>query len=177
MSDSSNLPVPEKPKNLLGDPDRKLSDQERGFCHAYIVSYNASKAAKQVGLRPKDGRSFLCDPAIRAYVSLLTDEIQVNSIIDSHMVEHELVNEYLPRVKGHKAVPHFDKDLGNILIKKYDAAGHARAIDMMGKRTNDWKQEAAGSGGVTVNIDLTAMGVTPSPIIEGEVEDGQIQEN
>jgi len=81
------------------------------------------------------------------------------------MVQHEILNEFLPRAKGDKEVVGVDRDGVAWSGKVTNMAAHAKAIDLMAKHSGFTVPETI-KGGLVININHEAMGIT----IEGEVE-------
>jgi len=145
--------------------EKSLDPQHRLFCYEWLVDFDHRRAAEAASFSPKSGLRILRRPEITRFIKLLTDELANESLISRDMVQHEILNEFLPRAKGDKAVVGVDRDGIAWSGCVTNMAAHAKAIDLMAKHSGFTVPETV-KGGLVININHEAMGIT----IEGEVE-------
>jgi hypothetical protein len=144
--------------------EQELSPQERLFCYQYLTDYNHRRAAEEVSLPASKGIHLLRKPAVAHLIKLLSDELIADSLITRDMVQYELLHEYLPRAKGDKEVSGVDRDGVEYTAKVTNMAAYGKALDMMAKHSGFTVPEVV-KGGLTININEKALGIT----IDGEV--------
>lgn len=147
----------------LQSAEQELSPQERLFCYEYLVDFDHRRAATTVSRSAASGIKLLRNPKIASFIKLLSDELADNSIISRDMVQYELLHGYLPRAKGESAINGVDRDGVPWSGKVTNMAAYGKAIDLMAKHSGFTAPEVV-AGGLTINIDHRAMGIT----IEGE---------
>jgi hypothetical protein len=103
-------------------------------------------------------------PAVAHLIKLLSDELIADSLITRDMVQYELLHEFLPRAKGDKEVSGVDRDGVQFEAKVTNMAAYGKALDMMAKHSGFTVPEIV-KGGLTININEKALGIT----IDGEV--------
>lgn len=150
-------------KSELQSAEEQLSPQERLFCYEYLTDYDHRRAASAVERSPDSGIKLLRKPAIARFVKLLGDELAAESLITRDMVQYELLHGYLPRAKGELAINGVDRDGVAWDGHVTNMAAYGKAIDMMAKHSGFTVPEVV-TGGLTININHAAMGMT----IEGE---------
>lgn len=143
--------------------EQALDPQHRLFCYEYLVDFDHRRAAAKAEFNPDKGIRLLRRPEITQFIKLLTDELANESLISRDMVQHELIHEFLPRAKGEVDVVGVDRDGIAWSGKVTNMAAHAKAIDLMAKHSGFTVPETV-KGGLTININHKAMGIT----VEGE---------
>lgn len=157
-----------QPKSDLELALEEVSPQERLFCYEYLVDYKAPRAAEAVGRSRNAGKEILRKPAVARLINLLSEELAQNSLITRDMVQYEILHEYLPMAKGEKPVKGVDRDGIAWEGKVTNMPAYGKVLDMMSKHSGFTVPEVV-SGGLTININHKAMGIT----IDGEVvQDG-----
>ena len=139
--------------------EKTLDPQHRLFCCEYLVDFDHRRAAAAAQFSPDSGMRLLRKPDVSKYIKLLTDELAHESLISRDMVQHELLHEFLPRAKGEKEVVGVDRDGIAWSGKVTNMAAHAKAIDLMSKHSGFTVPETV-KGGLTININHEAMGIT-----------------
>ena len=147
----------------LQSAEQELSAQERLFCYEYLVDFDHRRAAVSVSRSPAAGIKLLRNPKIAGFIKLLSDELADNSIISRDMVQYELLHGYLPRAKGEAEICGVDRDGIEWSGKVTNMAAYGKAIDLMAKHSGFTAPEVV-AGGLTININHKAMGIT----VEGE---------
>ncbi len=143
--------------------EQELDPQHRLFCYEYLVDFDRRRAASAANFHPDHGIRLLRRPEITHFIKLLTDELANESLISRDMVQHEILEEFLPRAKGDKEVVGVDRDGVAWAGKVTNMAAHAKAIDLMAKHSGFTLPETV-KGGLTININHRAFGIT----VEGE---------
>lgn len=167
MAERELLPISESsPLNGHEELEERLGPQHRLFCYEYLVDFNHRRAAEAVNLPKSAGLRLLRIPDITKYLKILTDELATESIISRDMVQHELLNEFLPRAKGEKEIHGVDRDGAQFTAKITNMAAYGKGLDMMAKHSGFTLPEVT-QGGLTININHKALGIT----IEGESEE------
>jgi hypothetical protein len=140
-----------------------LDPQLRLFCYEYLVDFDHRRAATVAKFNPDKGVRLLRRPEITQFIKLLTDELANESLISRDMVQHELIHEFLPRAKGDVDIVGVDRDGVAWKGKVTNMAAHAKAIDLMARHSGFTVPETV-KGGLTININHKAMGIT----VDGE---------
>lgn len=164
-SESSEQPEP----NELKLAEQALKSQERLFCYEYLIDYDHRRAAIAVQRSANAGVKFLRNPKIVRFINLLSDELAAESLISRDMVQYELLHEFLPRARGDIAIHGVDRDGVAFTAKITNMAAYGKALDMMAKHSGFTLPEVV-SGGLTININHKAMGIT----VEGEFSEQRI---
>lgn len=151
--------------NELKLAEQALDSQERLFCYEYLVDYDHRRAASAVNRSPNAGIKLLRKPTIAKFINLLSDELAAESLITRDMVQYELLHGFLPRAKGEIDIYALDRDGGQVSGKVTNMAAYGKAIDMMAKHSGFTVPEVV-AGGLTININEKALGIT----VEGEFE-------
>lgn len=151
--------------------EKLLEPQERLFCYEYIVDFNHRRAAQKVGRSPDAGIRLLRNPNIARYIKTLSDELAQESLITRDMVQYEILNDYLPMAKGEKPISGVDRDGVEWTAKVTNMAAYKGALDLMSKHSGFTVPEVV-QGGLTINVDLRAMGITVDGDYEDVSEDG-----
>ncbi len=159
----SSLPSEQSELQLA---EQELNPQERMFCYEYLVDYDHRRASGAVERSPDAGVKLLRTPKIAHFIKLLGDELATDSLITRDMVQYELLHEFLPRARGDKSISGVDRDGNQWSGKVTNMAAHGKAIDMMARHSGFTVPEVV-RGGLVININHKAMGIT----IEGEYED------
>lgn len=139
--------------------EQALEPQERLFCYEYLVDFDHKRAAEKVGRSPNAGIRLLRKPSISKYIKLLTDELAAESLISREMVEYELLHNYLPMAKGDKEIQGVDRDGVSWSGRVTNMAAYKAALEMMAKHSGFTVPEVV-KGGLTININHEAMGIT-----------------
>lgn len=150
-------------KSELELAEQALEPQERLFCYEWIVDFDHKRAAIAVGRSPAAGIKLLRNPKISKLINILSAELSADSLISRDMVQYELLHEYLPRARGDKEICGVDRDGVAWEGKVTNMAAYGKALDIMAKHSNFTQPEVV-AGGLTININHQAMGMT----IEGE---------
>ncbi len=143
--------------------EQELDPQLRLFCYEYLVDFDHRRAASKAEFNPDKGIRLLRRPEITRFIKLLTDELANESLISRDMVQHELIHEFLPRAKGETEIVGVDRDGVAWKGKVTNMAAHAKAIDLMARHSGFTVPETV-KGGLTININHKAMGIT----VDGE---------
>jgi hypothetical protein len=157
-------------KSELQSAEQALNAQERMFCYEYLTDYDHCRAATAVNRSADAGRKLLRNPKITHFIKLLSDELAADSLITRDMVQYELLHGYLPRAKGDVAISGVDRDGVEFSAKVTNMAAYGKAIDMMAKHSGFTAPEIV-AGGLTININHEAMGIT----VKGEYSEQQEQ--
>lgn len=83
------------PDFMVKDPSGKLTDQQKQFCHQYIMcNFNGTKAAAAAGYSEKAARNTACvlldNPDVIAYLKILKDDLGRTLGITRQRVAQEL---------------------------------------------------------------------------------------
>ena len=149
--------------NELQSAEQELNPQERMFCYEYLVDYDHRRAATHVGRSPDSGKKFLRAPKIARFIKLLGNELVADSLITGDMVQYELLHEFLPRARGDTEIQGVDRDGCGWSGKVTNMAAYGKALDLMARHSGFNAAEIV-KGGLTININHEAMGIT----IDGE---------
>ena len=149
--------------NELQSAEQELNPQERMFCYEYLVDYDHRRAATHVGRSPDSGKKFLRAPKIARFIKLLGNELVADSLITGDMVQYELLHEFLPRARGDTEINGVDRDGIGWSGKVTNMAAYGKALDLMARHSGFNAAEIV-KGGLTININHKAMGIT----VEGE---------
>lgn len=152
-----------QPQSELQSAEQELNPQERLFCYEYLIDFDHRRAATAVSRSADAGIKLLRNPKIASFIKLLSDELADNSIISRDMVQYELLHGYLPRAKGESEINGVDRDGVPWSGKVTNMAAYGKAIDLMAKHSGFTAPEVV-AGGLTININHKAMGIT----VEGE---------
>ena len=152
--------------NELKLAEQALEPQERLFCYEFLVDYDHRRAATAVQRSPNAGVKLLRNPKIARFINLLGDELAAESLITRDMVQYELLHGFLPRAKGDMNIKGVDRDGEQWSGKVTNMAAYGKAIDLMAKHSGFTIPEVV-SGGLTININHQALGIT----VEGEYTD------
>ena len=115
----------------------ELTEKQKAFADEYIISLNATEAARKAGYSENSAREIghenLTKPNIKNYIQKRLDEKEAERI-----ATQDEVLEYLTRVMRAEEKETFvkeDKD-GNIEVKEYDPAikERTKAAKLLGKR-------------------------------------------
>lgn len=159
--------------------EAELDPQHRLFCYEYLVDFDRRRAAVVASFNPKQGIRLLRRPEITRFIKLLTDELANESLISRDMVQHEILEEFLPRAKGLKKIVGVDRDGVAWKGKVTNMAAHAKAIDLMAKHSGFTLPETV-KGGLTININHKALGIIVDgdsvEITEDEQDSGEASE-
>ncbi len=139
------------------------------FCYEYLIDYDHCRAAAAVQRSRSAGKTLLRNPLVAKFIRLLGDELAAESLITRDMVQYELLHGFLPRAKGEMEIQALDRDGVQVKGKVTNMAAYGKAIDLMSKHSGFTVPEVV-AGGLTININHKAMGIT----VEGEYhEQGQ----
>lgn len=150
-------------KSELRSAEQELNPQERLFCYDYLVDFNHRRAATSVGRSADAGKKLLRNPKVARFIKLLSNELATESLISADMVQYELLHEYLPRAKGETEINGVDRDGIGWSGKVTNMAAYGKGIDLMARHSGFMAAEVV-KGGLTININHKAMGIT----VEGE---------
>ena len=154
MSEQELAPTPESSpsKSELELLEENLKSQHRLFCYEYLVDFNVERAATEAKLSKRQGLRLLRNPEITRFLKVLTDELANESLISRDMVQHEILNEFLPRAKGEKPIKGVDRDGSPWEACVTNMQAHGKAIDLMARHSGFTAQEIV-KGGLTININ------------------------
>lgn len=143
-----------------GWPD--LEPQHRGFLLKYVESYSIKEAADAVGLGVSKARSVLRDPLAMAYLNDIQAMLAERTVINRDFVNMQWL-KLLPKVMGEEEVPIVDTKNGLAFsAKEFNANAAAKVLTELSKSTNFYADGSSNNASVTVNIDLTALGINQS---------------
>lgn len=156
-----------------------LSSQHKQFAFEYLKCYSHLQAADAVGIARNIALRTLKDPLVQAFIVYLNERKEHYTLIDASFIEVQYLSLY-GKLIGEEDVPMVDKNGDCFVGRKFHAAEAVGALRDMAKSTKFFK-EGSGQGGVNINFDLSALGITTvagkvdrgdSDAIEGEVIDG-----
>lgn len=135
-----------------------LSAQQKAFAHSYLESYSISESAESVGISPSTGSKWFRDPLVNAYIADIQAEYQRRSVVDADFVRTQWL-KVLPKVLGEEEVPMILSDGTQIFGRKFHSADASKVLTELSKSTKFYDGGSGNTGGVTINIDLAALGV------------------
>lgn len=135
-----------------------LSPQHRSFCYEYLRTYNHHQAAEEVGVPKVMALRTLKNPLVQAFIAYLNQKKEHFTLIDAAFIEVQYLSLY-SKLIGEEEVPLQDKNGDMFLAKKFHASESVSALRDMAKSTKFFK-EGSGQGGVNINFDLGALGIT-----------------
>lgn len=148
-----------------------LDPKKKAFVFKYLESYELRDAAEAVGVSRETARKWLREPLVSAFLNEWQQEMGQRSVITRDFVNQQWL-KLLPKVMGEEAVAMVDKEGSAFEAKEFDAVAVTRVLTELSKSTNFYNEGSGSKAAVTVNIDLSALGINAQqPIgvtIEGE---------
>lgn len=135
----------------------------------FVLSGMTIKAlAKQHEMKEVQVHRLFGDPLLRAFISELQKEMTVHRLLTEQWVEVNILKN-MPKFEGEEAVPFITKDGEQVFRKKWHAKELVAIFKHFGGNPDQKK-----AGGVHVNINFEAMGVTRDAphVIDVEVTQG-----
>ena len=140
-----------------GWPD--VTPQEKMFAFKYLETFKHRDAGEESEFSPNSGLKLLRKPLINAFIAQIQGEYQQRSIVDADFVRTQWL-QLLPKVMGEEEVPIVLADGTQIEARKFHAADSTRVLSELSKSTKFYEGGSGGSGNVSINIDLGALGIT-----------------
>lgn len=164
---NSNEVIARNKDNGYADLDAK----KKAFVFKYLEAYELRDAAEAVGVSRETARKWLREPLVSSFLNEWQQEMGQRSVITRDFVNQQWL-KLLPKVMGEEEVAMVDKDGMQYTAKEFDAVAATRVITELSKSTNFYNEGSGSKAAVTVNIDLSALGIqAQQPIgvtIEGQ---------
>jgi len=149
----------------------ELNEMQKRFCQEYLISLNATQAAKKAGYSEKTARSqgnrLLTNVDIQEYILKLQEGIAKRNQIAQDEIIRDLI-EIKNRCMQNVPVMYFDRvdkewkhegaEYGEPLYK-FDSQGATKALDLLGKITGAYEKDNQQKGGYIVNINRESVKV------------------
>lgn len=143
-----------------------LSPLERQFALEFVVSGNTLKMlANQFEMELSEIRRMYNDPVVRAFIHDLQQEVIAHRVVNEQWVEGQILKIW-PQLLGEEPVPLVDKNGAAYLAKKF----HSTEVTSLLKHFGG-NQDQKKAGGVHVQINFGAMGVSPPDVNVIEASD------
>lgn len=140
----------------LGYPD--LKPNQRAFAWKYLETYNARRAAIDLGIKPTEAHLLLKHPLVDALIQDLEKQYAERSFLSKETVLLEQV-ELLDKLAGRVPVAMVDREGSEYTARKFHAMESTKLINDLAKQTGASKASGGAGSGVVVNIDLSALGL------------------
>lgn len=131
----------------------KLTLKQRKFVDEYIISGNASDAARKAGYSPRtafrSGQENMQKPAVLAEIKRRMAEIESHKIMDMT----EAMQELTAIARGETTDEQLD-NMGNKHQLKANSTARLRAIELIGKRYSAWVDRKEVSGDLNIDIGV-----------------------
>lgn len=131
----------------------KLTLKQRKFVDEYIISGNASDAARKAGYSPRtafrSGQENMQKPAVLAEIKRRMTEIESHKIMDMT----EAMQELTAIARGETTDEQLD-NMGNKHQLKANSTARLRAIELIGKRYSAWVDRKEVSGDLNIDIGV-----------------------
>lgn len=131
----------------------KLTLKQRKFVDEYIISGNASDAARKAGYSPRtafrSGQENMQKPAVLAEIKRRMTEIESHKIMDMT----EAMQELTAIARGETTDEQLD-NMGNKHQLKANSTARLRAIELIGKRYSAWVDRKEISGDLNIDIGV-----------------------
>ena len=131
----------------------KLTLKQRKFVDEYIISGNASDAARKAGYSPRtafrSGQENMQKPAVLAEIKRRMTEIESHKIMDMT----EAMQELTAIARGETTDEQLD-NMGNKHQLKANSTARLRAIELIGKRYSAWVDRKEVSGDLYIDIGV-----------------------
>lgn len=115
-----------------------------------------------MGLGENKARSVLRMPLALAYLNDIQAMLAERTVINRDFVNMQWL-KLLPKVMGEEEVPIVDVKNGLAFsAKEFNANAAAKVLTELSKSTNFYADGSSNNASVTVNIDLTALGINQS---------------
>lgn len=135
----------------------KLTLKQRKFVDEYIISGNASDAARKAGYSPRtafrSGQENMQKPAVLAEIKRRMAEIESHKIMDMT----EAMQELTAIARGETTDEQLD-NMGNKHQLKVNSTARLRAIELIGKRYSAWVDRKEVSGDLNIDIGVGDYG-------------------
>lgn len=174
-----SLPNPESYDVLLasnkdsGWPD--IPPTVKLFVHKFLETSNVSKAARECGIPTSEGVRILKHALVNDYLNDVNRHYRDISVLDRSFIELQLL-ETLAQANGDVPVYKMNRDGDTVEGKHVDLPSKIAVLKEMKGMANI--KDGARQGGVSVTIDLKALGVEGSvEVTQGETiehDDGSI---
>jgi phage terminase small subunit len=149
----------------------ELNEMQKRFCQEYLISLNATQAAKKAGYSEKTARSqgnrLLTNVDIQEYIQKLQEGVAKRNQIAQDEIIRDLI-EIKNRCMQNVPVMYFDRvakewkhegaEYGEPLYK-FDSQGATKALDLLGKITGAYEKDNQQKGGYIVNINRKSVKV------------------
>ena len=136
-----------------------LDPQLKRFAFEYIATYKHREAASKAGFNPNRGISLLRNPEVKEFIDSLEGRLADSSLIRRDLLAIELLDTALPVAKGEISAPAWHPEQGHFDKTEFQPTFYMKALDMIAKHTG-FTQNEKEAGGVVININLDAVGVT-----------------
>lgn len=131
-----------------------LTLQQVAFAMSYMVDYNASRAAKEVGVTPDTGRNWARRESVRNYIiTSLGQKATANLITESYIEQHYV--RLMPMLMGDEKVPMVVNGM-ELEAKEFNAASALSALRDMAKSTG-FQKTIDDSKNVTVTVNVANL--------------------
>lgn len=140
-----------------------LDPKRKAFAYYYIEDYSHRKAAEKAGFHPNTGASLLREPLLMAFINEMQSTLAERSIVNRDFVNVQWM-KLLPKVMGDEEVAMVTKDGDPYMAQKFHAAEATRVLTELSKSTNFYADGSGQSAAVTVNVNLSAMGVSEKEV-------------
>jgi hypothetical protein len=138
-----------------------LPAQARVFAYEYSIVGSLRDACGKVSIGRQKGTRLLKDPLVDAFILDLQKEMAARSIFTREWIELEQLEQY-EKCNGTVEVPYVTRD-GDMVMACNFQAGAANAALKNIMDTSGVTRGTLESGGVSINIDLSAFVGDPTP--------------
>jgi hypothetical protein len=137
-----------------------LVAQEKVFLHHWCSSFDLKKSAKTAKLTIAEATRLLKTPLAKAYVDWLTEGMLTGTVLNREWLELQWLENY-SRLVGEETIPYVNRDGDMVMVKKYHASEVITALKEMSKLSGMYSESSTGigTGGVTINFDLSRFGL------------------
>ncbi|QGH73628.1 MAG: terminase small subunit [Podoviridae sp. ctpVR23] len=161
----SNATIARNKENGYAD----LEANKKAFVFKYLEAYDLAEAASSVGVSRETARKWLREPLVSAFMSEWQQEMGQRSVISRDFV-NQMWLKLLPKVMGEEEVAMVDKEGMQYTAKEFDAVAATRVLTELSKSTNFYNEGSGSKAAVTVNIDLSALGINQEKQIGVTIE-------
>lgn len=132
---------------------KKITVKQRRFVDEYVISGNATEAAKKAGYSPRSAKQMgaenLSKPVIKTEINKRLKEIENHKIMDMKEVMERLSAIARGEVTDEKI-----DNLGNVHRVKADTSTFIKAMELIGKRYSAWVDRKEVSGDLSIDIGV-----------------------
>jgi hypothetical protein len=142
-----------------GFPD--VDYKKRKWCALYLENFNIAHACRELGVSRPTGYAWYREPVTSAYLDWLSSRQVDKVFLTKEQVQLEQI-DVLDKLMGREAVPMMKPNGEMVLDKKFHGMEVVKFLGDLAKQTGavvDQRNHNGGSGGVSININLGALGI------------------